>query len=224
MKTSYVIPAAIVIGGIIVAGAVYVSNRVHSTSSGSGNPALVRPVDSTDHIFGNPAAPVKIVEYSDFDCEYCKQFDGTLHQIIADAGASGQVAWVFREFPLTEIHPGALQAAEAAECAAVAGGNDSFWAFETLLFANQPADPSLFGTYAKQANVPGDAFASCYSEASSTVYARIMADRENAFAIGANGTPYALIVVDGKAPVVIGGAYPYAAVKALVEKALQSAQ
>ena len=225
MKPSTTIPLAIVIGGIIVALAVYLSihSTAPSTSSGNGNPALVRPVGPDDHILGNPSAPVKIVEYADFDCEYCKGFDETLHQIVANDGARGQVAWVFREFPLTELHPTALEHAEAAECAAVAGGNDAFWRYADLLFKNQPADPSSYGALAANAAVPGDAFSSCMQDASSTVGAAIRTDRQNALDVGARGTPYSLILVSGQMPVVMDGAYSYAAVNQLVGQALQSA-
>ncbi len=225
MKSSYTIPLAIVLGGIIVAIAVYVSMpKQQSTYSGNGNPALVRPVGTSDHILGNPAAKVMIVEYADFDCEYCKGFDDTLHQIIANEGANGDVAWVYREFPLTEIHPNAMKHAEAAECVAQVAGNDLFWKFADTLFANQPVDPSQYGTFAQQLGVPGTAFAACFSNASSTVDARILADRQNALAMGAQGTPFSVILVAGKPPVVIGGAYPYDAVKQLVDTALAGAR
>ncbi len=221
MKSSYTIPIAIALGGIIVAIAVYVSMpKTLSTNSGNGNPALVRPVDTTDHILGNPAAKVVIVEYADFDCEYCKGFDDTLHQIIANEGAQGSVAWVYREFPLTEIHPNAMKHAEAAECVAHVGGNDLFWKFADRLFANQPVSPSQYGTFAEQLGVPGTPFATCYENASTTVDARILADRQNALAMGAQGTPFSVILVAGKPPVVIDGAYPYDAVKQLVDTAL----
>ena len=193
-----------------------------STSSGTGNPALVRPVSTSDHILGNPAAKVMIVEYADFDCEFCKTFDETLHQIIANEGASGTVAWVYREFPLVEIHPDAMSNARAAECVAETAGNDAFWKFADSLFANQPVDPVRYGALAEAAGVSGTAFATCYSNASTSVDARILADRENALAIGARGTPYSLILVAGKAPVVMDGAYSYNAVKRLVEAALES--
>ena len=222
MKTSLTIPIAIILGGIIVAGAVYLSLRRPSISSGAGNPALVRPVESGDHVLGNPAAPVKIVEYADFDCGYCKGFHETMNQIIANEGTRGKVAWVFREFPLSEIHPDALKLAEAAECAAVAGGNDAFWKFTDGLYAHQPADPATFGALAAQAGVPGDAFASCYQNASSSVAARIEADRQNALDVGAQGTPYSLILAPGRAPVVMPGAYSYTAVKALLAQALSN--
>lgn len=219
MKPSFTIPIAIIIGGIIVALAVYVSMPKSPTTS-AGNPALVRPVSASDHILGNPAAKVMIVEYSDFDCEFCKSFNETLHQIIANQGAKGDVAWVFREFPLIEIHPNALSHAKAAECIAQVAGNDAFWKFETALFTNQPINPASYGTIAKATGTSGDAFATCYASASSTLTARIMADRQNALDVGATGTPYSLILVAGKPPVVMAGGYSYDAVKQLVDQAL----
>lgn len=219
MKTSYAIPFAIIAGGIIVAIALYASVPKDATPSG-GNPELVRPVSTSDHILGNPAAKVVVVEYSDFDCTYCKGFNEAMHQIIANEGATGQVAWVYREFPLTEIHPNALSHARAAECAAQVAGNDMFWKFETALFANQPVDPANYGIIAKAIGITGDAFATCVSTASPTLDARIMADRQNALDIGAQGTPYSLILVTGKPPVVMAGGYSYDAVKQLVDQAL----
>lgn len=221
MKSSFTIPLAIVLGGAIVALAVYVSiPKSVSTGSGTGNPSLVRPVGASDHILGNPAAKVMIVEYSDFDCEYCKTFNETLHQIIATEGANGDVAWVFREFPLIEIHRNALSHAKAAECVAQTSGNDAFWKFETALFTNQPVDSSRYGELAAAAGVSGDAFATCFASASTTLTARIMADRQNALDVGAHGTPYSLILVTGKPPVVMDGAYSYDAVRQLVDQAL----
>ena len=222
MKPSFTIPIAIIIGGIVVAGAVYLSLRHPSTASGTGNPDLVRPVGANDHILGNPAAPVMIVEYADFDCEFCKGFDETMHQIVANEGADGDVAWVFREFPLVEIHPNAFSSARAAECVAQVAGNDAFWKFKDELFANQPADPSSYGTLAANAGISGNTFATCYANASTTLDARIKADRQNALDVGANGTPYSLILVKGHGPVVMNGAYSYDAIKELVDQALQN--
>ncbi len=219
MKSSLTIPLAIVAGGIIVAVAVYVSMPKTPITS-VGNPALVRPVGTSDHIFGNPAAKVVIVEYSDFDCTYCKGFNETMHQIIANAGANGQVAWVYREFPLTEIHTNALSHARAAECAAQVAGNDAFWKFAQALFANQPVDPANYGTIAASAGISTDAFATCYASAANTLDTRIVSDRQNALDMGAQGTPYSLILVANKPPVVMAGGYSYDAVKQLVDQAL----
>lgn len=214
------IPTAIILAGIILAVAVYLSVPPSTKPVPQGDATLVRPVGPNDHILGNPAAKVMIVEYSDFDCEFCKGFNDTLHQVIATEGADGEVAWVFRQFPLTEVHEHALSHALAAECAAKVGGNDLFWKFADALFANQPVDPSSYGTIAANVGISGSDFATCYSTASSNMSARVFADRQNALAIGAHGTPYSLIVVAGKAPVVMNGAYSYDAVKELVDQAL----
>ena len=219
MKPSLTIPVAIIAGGIIVAVAVYVS-MPKTAAPGTDTPSLVRPVNASDHILGNPAAPVLIVEYSDFDCEYCKAFHDTLHQIIANEGASGKVAWVFREFPLTEIHPTAFSHARAAECVAQVAGNDAFWKFTNALFAAQPADPAHYGVLAASIGISGNAFATCYSTASSTLDARITADRQNALDMGATGTPFSIILTNGKNPTVMAGGYSYDAVKQLVDQAL----
>lgn len=220
MKTSYTIPIAIAFGGVIIALAMYASMPKAPKPTDGGNPALVRPVGTSDHILGNPAAKVVIVEYSDFDCTYCKDFDETLLQIIANAGTKGDVAWVYREFPLSEIHPNAMSHARAAECAARAGGNDMFWKFKTELFENQPIDPASYGTLAARVGLSGNAFADCLSSSSETLDARINADRQNALDVGAEGTPYSLILVTGKPPVVMNGRYPYDAVKELIDTAL----
>lgn len=202
-----------------MAVAVYVSMPKNPATS-AGNPALVRPVSVSDHILGNPTAPVMIIEYSDFDCDYCKGFHDTLHQIVANAGTNGKVAWVFRHFPLSEIHPNAFSHARATECVSTTAGNDAFWRFSNALFANQPADPSRYGELASSAGISGDAFASCYSTASTTIDARITADRQNALDVGATGTPYSIILVNGKNPIVMEGGYSYDAVKQLVDQAL----
>lgn len=219
MKSSYTIPTAIVLGGILVASAVYFS-MPKNPSQGDGNPALVRPVGAADHILGNPAAPVTIITYTDFNCEYCKAFDETMRHLIASEGTGGEVAWIYRQFPLSEIHPDALRHAEAAECIAQAAGNSAFWDFAKQLFENQPANPTEYGTYAETIGVSSDAFASCAASVPKEIDERIQADRQNALLMGARGTPYSLIIVAGKPPVVMAGAYPYGAVKELIDEAL----
>ena len=221
MSSSLKIPLAIILGGIIIAVAVYVSMPKDSAKN-VGNPLLVRPVGIQDHILGNPAAPVQIIEYSDFDCEFCKGFHETLHQIIVDKGVEGQVAWIFRQFPLSEIHPNALAHARATECAASVAGNDGFWKFADALFANQPVDPAQYGALASSAGIPGVPFATCYASASANFDVRIAPDRKNALDVGAQGTPYSLILVAGKPPIVMNGAYSYDAVKQLVDAALSN--
>ena len=218
MRNELTIPISIILGGIIIAIAVYIS--MPKSSSTDTATMLVRPVSASDHILGNPAAPVIIVEYSDFECTFCKTFHETLHQIIANEGANGKVAWVLREFPLSELHPNALAHARAAECIARVAGNDAFWKFADALYKNQPVDPVRYGELASAAGISNNVFAACYADAASIVDARITTDRQNALDIGAPGTPFSLIIVAGKPPIVMNGTYPYDAVKELIDQAL----
>src|SRR6185295_5043808 len=83
----------------------------------------VKPVAAEDHIRGDLAAPVKVIEFSDFECPFCKGFHATMKQVMADYEKDGKVAWVYRHFPIDELHSKARKEAQAAECAGELGGN-----------------------------------------------------------------------------------------------------
>ena len=223
MRSAYTIPLAIVAAGLILSGAVYLTLKGDAPiSPRAGNPALMRPVDSTDHILGNPSAKVKIVEYSDFDCPHCQTFHATLHQLINDYAASGSLAWIFRDFAITELHPNAKKHAEAAECVARTAGNEAYWKFADALFQNQPALPTQYAEFARAAGASPEAVAACIQDAAALVGPSIDAERQNALDIGAPGTPYSLIIVEGKTPVVIESAWGYADLKDQVDALLKA--
>jgi len=90
---------------------------------------ILSPVGPNDHILGNPNAPVVIVEYSDYECPYCKVFHSTLTQTVKDSNSN--VAWVYRNWP---IHQHSFEKLVAAECVAKIKGNDAFWKYSDLLF------------------------------------------------------------------------------------------
>lgn len=88
----------------------------------------VNPVTSEDNVKGDVEnAKVTIVEYSDFDCPFCTRFHATMNSVFAKY--NGEVAWVYRHFPLEQLHPNAKAVAVASECVAKLGGNDAFWTF-----------------------------------------------------------------------------------------------
>lgn len=94
-------------------------------------------VSDKDHLLGNPEAPVKIVEFSDFECPYCQAFHDTMKQVMSEYGINGQVAWVYRHLPLTSIHRYALDWAKESECVNTVGGAQKFWEYVDARFANQ---------------------------------------------------------------------------------------
>jgi protein-disulfide isomerase len=93
---------------------------------------LAEPLGPADHVLGPEHAPVTVVEYGDFECSYCKQATGTIKLMLARFG--DRVRFAFRPFPLEEVHPHAMRAAEAGECAA---GQGRFWQMHDLLFEKQ---------------------------------------------------------------------------------------
>ena len=94
---------------------------------------LSRPVDPVrDHIWGDPNAPLTLVEYGDFQCEFCLKASGSTDEVVRELG--GRLRYVWRHAPLTRFHPNALAAAEASEAAALQG---QFFPYERALFKDQ---------------------------------------------------------------------------------------
>lgn len=223
------IPAAIVIGFGLIALSVYFSGgnspaavAVDEATTTKADLSKIAPVTADDHIRGNPNAPLVIVEYSDFDCPFCQNFHGTMKKIMDEYGPSGDVAWVYRNMPLTSLHPSAMHLAEAGECVAELGGNDAFWKFADMIFGeraqNEPTNIARLPEFAESAGVDKTAFEECVD--SGRHQADIDADTDNAIAIGAQGTPYSVILA-GDQKMVINGAQPYEWVKPLIDGLLK---
>jgi protein-disulfide isomerase len=101
----------------------------------------VAPVSPDDHIVGNINAKIIIVEYSDLECPFCKVFHNTMHQVVE--ANNGDVAWVYRHFPIPQLHPKAFRQAEATECAWEQGGNEAFWKYTDRIFEITPSNNGL---------------------------------------------------------------------------------
>jgi len=190
----------------------------------SARAAALRPVlKDRDHIRGNPGAPVTLIEYSDFECPFCKRFHVTAKKVVDES--NGRVRWVYRHFPLDQLHPvKARKEAVASECAAELGGNDAFWKFADRFYELTPSNnrtdiDTVLPQIAREIGLDAGKFASCL--ASRRYDKRIEEDFQNAVATGGNGTPWSIIVSKSGKLYPLGGAQPYAAVKQLVDRALQ---
>jgi len=95
---------------------------------------LILPINEHDHTIGPPDAPATLVEYGDYECPYCGMAHPIVKTVLARLGR--RVRFAFRHFPLAEMHPHALGAAETAEAA---GAQGKFWPMHELLFQNQRA-------------------------------------------------------------------------------------
>jgi protein-disulfide isomerase len=206
-KRDVLLPASIVIAGVLVAGSVVwsVGKRAEGPSLTAGPNALsgpriaaMRAVDDGDHLRGSRDAAVTVVEYSDFECPFCKRFHDTMNGIVSSYG--NRVAWVYRHYPIEALHPAkAAKESEAAECVAEISGNAAFWKFADRIFevtpANNGLDHALLPDIAVYAGVPRDAFNTCLSSGQNT--ARVAASVSEAETLGINGTPYIVFVSRG---------------------------
>lgn len=223
------IPLSIIISGLIIGGAIVLANRAgnvkpEQVDNSKGEELAIRPVSDQDHIRGNPDAEVLIVEYSDFECPFCAGFHGTMHRIIEEYGDSGQVAWVYRHMPLDQIHQHARPSAEAAECVAELGGEDKFWEFADLSFADQATALTTEGTKKSALSLGIDeaAYDACVSER--RYRDRVNADFEDGLAISRIdpqfGTPYNILMSKNGIQIPIRGNQPYANVKQIIDTVL----
>ncbi len=236
---NYAVPVAIVIAGIIIAGAVLLSNFGNSSSGDKQNTRLddqasqasvsvekIKPVNESDHILGNPNADVIIVEFSDTECPFCKRFHLTMKKIIDEYGKDGKVAWVYRHFPIDQLHSKARKEAQATECAAEIGGNTAFWKYLNRIFEITPANDGLDLTklpeIAEYVGLDLAEFEECLT---SDKYAdKIESQVQDAIASGAQGTPYSIAIAPNGEKVVISGAQSYEFIKTVVEIMLNEGQ
>ena len=213
-----------VAAAFLVAGTQAAGNAAAQANQPTAAPSsadFIRPVTPRDHIRGSPDAPVKIVEFGDTECPMCKRFHPTLQRIVQEY--PGKVAWVFRHFPIDDIHPKARKEAEATECANELGGNEKFWAYLDRLYAITPSndrrDPAELPRIAEHIGLSRAQFESCLQ--SGRHAQRVEADVADALAAGATGTPYTVVIAPNGRLFAILGAQPYATVKLVVDIALQ---
>jgi len=184
--------------------------------------AAIRPVSSDrDHIRGDPAAPVTLIEYSDFECPFCKRFHPTLKRAVDES--KGQIRWVYRHLPLDDLHPvKARREAAAAECAAEIGGHGAFWKFADRFFELTPSNnrtdlETVLPRIAGEIGLDQARFASCIADGRHDGH--IADDVREGVATGGRGTPWTLIVSRSGKVYQLSGAQPYAAVKQLIDQA-----
>jgi len=249
------VPLAIVIAGALIALSIYFGGKTDGVTllpqGTTGNNAVVNvdapDVSPSEHILGNKDAHLMLVEYSDFECPFCKVFHGTVHQVVNTFKPS-DVAIVYRQFPIVGLHSKAPKEAEASECVAELGGNTAFWKFADEVFSttgsNDSLDPSQLPIIAGHAGVDVSAFNNCLS---SGKYTKLIQDDVLAAGkAGAQGTPYSIIItksplttsqkstinslevsnrggvkLGGDNKVIISGAQPFEVVKATIDALLK---
>jgi protein-disulfide isomerase len=166
-------------------------------------------VAATDPSLGRAAAPVTLIEFSDFQCPFCQRVEPTLKKVRETYGDKVRIVW--KDFPLTQIHPQAFKAGEAAHCA---GDQGKYWEYHDRLFGNQQAlQPDDLKKHATDMGLDGAAFASCLD--SSKYGERVRDGVAEGTRLGVNSTP--TIYVNGR---MLSGAQPYEAFVTVIDEEL----
>ena len=153
-------------------------------SAGAAPVQRVQVSADDDPSWGNADAPVTIIEFSDFQCPYCRVFYQTTLVTLLERYPK-QVRFVYRDFPLASIHPQATLAAEASQCAHAQG---RFWEFHNAVFANiDRLGPDLYQSLAISMDLDKERFAACVN--SREFSAEVEKDFNDARALGVTGTP-----------------------------------
>lgn len=183
---------------------------------------VVAPVTDKDHVRGNKNAKITLVEYSDLECPFCKQFHASLREVFADKKYGDNVQWVYRHYPLTSIHPKAPKEAEAAECAGSLGGATAFWKFIDRTYevtpSNNGLDTAELPKIAQYAGVNVAAFNKCLSEGSKASI--VSADAQSGDAAGVQGTPHTIVLTPDGQKIPFSGALPASQIKQILDSVL----
>ncbi|MES2177911.1 MAG: thioredoxin domain-containing protein [Gemmatimonadota bacterium] len=190
---------------------------------GAANAALADSISmraDLGRIRGAESAPIWLIEVSDFQCPYCKQWhDETFEKLDKEFVKTGKVRLTYYNHPIASLHPNAKAAAEAAMCASAQG---KFWELHTSLFVAQqkwaglPNPTPVFDSLATAAGVNAPAWRSCVSAHATS--ALIDADLDRSTKSGAQSTP--TFFIGNKTWVTIAGAYPVDSFRVIINKQL----
>lgn len=221
-------PSAVIVGALIIAGAILISRTPGAGSDIQANKQVapsekieIAPITEQDHITGGVNPDIILVEFSDIECPFCKVYHETMNKVVKDY--NGKVAWVYRHFPLDNIHPKARKEAVATECAAELGGNDKFWEYLNKVIeitpSNNGLDLALLPKIATDIGLDKSKFETCLN--SGKYDAKIESQYQDGIKTGVKGTPHTIVITkDGKMEA-LTGAQPYSTVKATIDRMLK---
>lgn len=242
-------PTAILIGSILIAISILISGgavqikgfnagttgAAAPTAAAPAAPGAAAPAEPTsatvsmddDPVLGNADAPVTIVEFSDYECPFCKRhYDQTHSQLLTNYINTGKVKLVFRDLPLSFHDPMATTEAIAANCAREQGGDAAYWKMHDEMFAKTTSNGNgltkdQLNQFATAQGLNAANFKTCVD--SDKYKDEVAKDLADANAAGATGTPSFVIGKSGDqvSGALIVGAHPYASFQAEIDKLLQ---
>lgn len=225
-KSKFILPGAIIIAALLISGTILYSNGLLGGDAGQGaaiggqGGSAVKASADDDPFIGPEDAKVEIIEFSDFQCPFCRTFwKNTLSRIKSEYIDSGKVKFVYRDFPLS-FHPMAQKYAEAGECAQ---DQDKFWEMHDKIFGEQDKlgpgtindyDISDVKRWAVELGLNSTEFNQCFDSGKYTQEVRD--DFADGSAAGVSGTPS--FFVNGR---LIVGSQPFESFKRIIDEELQ---
>lgn len=224
MRGFYIVLAVVAVGGLVALG---------SAVLGGGGGAATKFVElegvedarrlyemAEPVVLGDPSAPVKIVEFGDYQCPGCAAFATRVKPALkAWYLDTGKAQFIYYDYPLTEIHPHAVLAARAARCA---GDQDRFWDYHDVLYARQSswafsrtAPTALFAEYAAELGLDRGAFDACVN--SDEHVNVVTANRRLGEQLGVNATP--TLIIDNRR---VANPLDIELVSSVIEESLQA--
>jgi len=219
--SKFILPGAILIAALLISGSIvfYSFNTGGNAGTADIKGVKVNVSIDDDPMLGNPKAKITLVEFSDFQCPFCRTFwSGAYQQIKTEYVDTGKVRFVYRDYPLS-FHPGAKPAAEGGECADDQG---KFWEFHDKIFGEQAkkgegtiqfSENDVRKWAGQISGLDMNKWNECFN--SKKYQAEVEKDVQDGSAYGVSGTP--TIFVNGKA---IVGAQPFSAFKTEIDKLL----
>ena len=210
--STFLLLALLVVGAFVFFTGGDDNGNVNNNGNTGGTPSQVSADADDDAVLGDADAPVTIIEFRYYQCPFCGRFYAqTLPLLKSQYVDTGKVKMVFRDFPLTQIHPMAMPAAQATECVREEGGDDAFWEMHDVLFENQESLSNA--NLIMWAMEIGYDIEDCLN--SGKYASEVQNDIKDAVAAGGQGTPY--FVINGKP---LSGAQPFEAFQQIIESEL----
>ena len=231
--STFVLAALIIVGAFVFFmngdNGTVTGNTVNTGNNVPTQPSKVQVSVDDDALLGDKDAKVTIVEFSDYQCPFCRKFWTDTYPLIkAEYIDTGKANLVFRDFPLASLHPIAQKSAEAAECAREKGGDEGYYKMHDKMFSEQNILDSGNPTGAvtktavytnddlkKWAKDLGYDIGSCLD--SGKFASEVQKDTADAQKAGGQGTPY--FIVNGQP---LSGAQPFAAFKQVIDAELNA--
>jgi protein-disulfide isomerase len=250
-KSSWIIAGAILLGSLIVSGAILFSRGVSLKTFDAdvpivqqpdGNPAAIQPKDNqptgpvkvsvdNDPVLGDKNAPLTLIEFSDYECPFCKRaFTDVLPELKKAYIDTGKVKFVYRDFPLS-FHANAEKEAEAAECARSQSNDATYFKFHDQIFTKTTAGGTGLAltelpVIAKNLGLNVNQFQQCLD--SGKFKDEVAKDIADGSAAGVSGTPSWIIGTSSKDGQIEGqlivGAQPFSAFKTIIDEKLENGQ